>query len=212
MLPRGGLGGHVHPTFSEGVSGIESLWSVLISFRLYPRPTPTWEGTPLPYHTRTVHPTLFDLAMPLTTVWVLWRDRQVCSICGLHVRFHDREPEPESPAEDKMDSARVSETGSLDQYNQQEQQEPDGPGGGDALTVPAASALVPPAVAYLATASRSVSRDGRPLDHADRLPSPADNFSQGRGGLPQTGCGAVPRGAALHRKSAFTLATCCSTS
>ena len=59
-------GGHGHPTlFPEGVSGIESLWSVLISFRLYPRPyVPTWEGHPSPQLTYTLHPTLFDLATP----------------------------------------------------------------------------------------------------------------------------------------------------
>ena len=53
-LPRGVATGWTGedtstPLFSDGVSGIESLWSVLISFRLYPQTLlPTWEGTPLP--------------------------------------------------------------------------------------------------------------------------------------------------------------------
>jgi len=49
-LPRSGLGWTCPPHFfPEGVSGIELLWSVLISFRLYPRPYPTtWEGALLP--------------------------------------------------------------------------------------------------------------------------------------------------------------------
>ena len=54
------------PLFPEGVSGIESLWSVLISFRLYPRPYPQLGRGHLSLHPRhTVHPTLFDLATPL---------------------------------------------------------------------------------------------------------------------------------------------------
>ena len=54
------------PLFPEGFCEIESLWSVLISFRLYPQTLPpTWEGTPLPHLTHTVHPTLFNLATPL---------------------------------------------------------------------------------------------------------------------------------------------------
>ena len=63
-LPRGGLGWTHPPHFlPEVVSGTESLWSVLISFRSYPQTLPpTWEGTALPIHT--VHPTLFDLATP----------------------------------------------------------------------------------------------------------------------------------------------------
>jgi len=49
-LPRGGLGWTRPPHFfPEGVSGIESLWSVQISFRLYPQTLPPiWKGTPLP--------------------------------------------------------------------------------------------------------------------------------------------------------------------
>jgi len=47
-LLRGGLGWTLDtstPLFSEGVSGIESLWSILISFRLYPQTLPpTWDG------------------------------------------------------------------------------------------------------------------------------------------------------------------------
>ena len=35
-----GVDTSVHPIFPEGVSGIESLWSVLISFRLYPQTLP----------------------------------------------------------------------------------------------------------------------------------------------------------------------------
>jgi len=58
------------PLFLEGVCGIESLWSVLISFRLYPRPAP-YLGGDTPPHTLSilfsVHPTLFDLATPLVT-------------------------------------------------------------------------------------------------------------------------------------------------
>jgi len=55
------------PLFPEGdVSGIESLWSVLISFRLHPRPYPRLgRGYPSPHLTHTIHPTLFDLATPL---------------------------------------------------------------------------------------------------------------------------------------------------
>ena len=54
------------PLFSEGVSGIESLWSVLISFNLYPQTLPRLgRGHPSPHLTHTVHPALFDLATPL---------------------------------------------------------------------------------------------------------------------------------------------------
>jgi len=61
------------------------LWSVLISFTLYPRPYPRLgNGTRLPHPTHTVHLTLFDLATPLdcadyerskiqnnTSIWVV---------------------------------------------------------------------------------------------------------------------------------------------
>jgi len=66
-LPRGGLGWTYPPHFfPEGVSGIESLWSVLTSFRLYPQTLPPDLGgdnppAPHPY----CPPTLFDLVTPL---------------------------------------------------------------------------------------------------------------------------------------------------
>jgi len=54
------------PLFPRVFLGFSRWGSVLISFRLYPHTlTPTWEGTPLPHLTHTVHPTLFDLATPL---------------------------------------------------------------------------------------------------------------------------------------------------
>jgi len=67
VLPQGGVGWHIHPTFFPGgVSGIESLWSILISFRLYPQTLPPdLGGDTSPHSTHTVHPTLFDLATPL---------------------------------------------------------------------------------------------------------------------------------------------------
>ena len=45
------------PLFPEGVSGIESLWSVLISFRLYPRPYPPQLG-------RAHFPTTYPYCLP----------------------------------------------------------------------------------------------------------------------------------------------------
>jgi len=62
-------GGQVHP---EGVSEIESLWSVLIGlrFRLYPQTLPRLgRGHPSPHTNHTVNPTLFDLATPLVGVY-----------------------------------------------------------------------------------------------------------------------------------------------
>jgi len=63
-LPRGGLGWTRPPHFfPEGVSGIESLWSVLISFRLYPQILSPYLGGDTPPHTPLI------LSTPLCLTW-----------------------------------------------------------------------------------------------------------------------------------------------
>jgi len=51
------------PLFSEGVSGIESLWSVLISFRLHPQTLPPDLEGDTPPHTQLI------MSTPLCLTW-----------------------------------------------------------------------------------------------------------------------------------------------
>jgi len=78
------------PLFPKGLFGIESLWSVLISFR-FPDPIPRLGRVhPSPHSTHTVHPTLFDLATPLglciTSEFVSPHNQQWCSMRAIPAR------------------------------------------------------------------------------------------------------------------------------
>jgi len=99
--------------------------------------------------------------------------REVCSICGLHVRFHDYK----ALAGDELDAARVSETGSLDRLLTGARCER-ATAGGDVLVVPVA--VPTSAVVHRATTHQAVSLNGR--SRSLGVPSLADSMSQGKEG------------------------------
>ena len=95
------------------------------------------------------------------------RVREVCSVCGLHVRLHVDER-----AEDEVDSVLYGETGSLDGVSVQYQYD----AGGDLPALPAGAAATMPA-ADNAVVHHSDSLDETPLTR-DHLPLPPDNMGE----------------------------------